>query len=235
MIELSVESAGPYLAARNDLPGGPWQVRSLGGGVSNTVLLAECGGSRLVLKQALAKLRVQEDWFADRVRIHRESSAMRSLEPLLPNGAVPRVLFEDRENYIFAMQAAPEPYAVDTDTLHLWHLDEVQNTNTTLPAFFVQDVSAQSFYDLDVVNGAKLEAPSFSVALGGALDNRGIPGALQYGAGALSEEDLFFHPDDFAGAGGEFTFEALVKPDFDPSTPDVTRPAMQILSLEKGT
>lgn len=131
-----------------------------------------------------------------------------------------------------AASAAPEPYTVDPDTLHLWHFNEVQNTNTTLPAFVVQDVSALSFYDLDVTNGAKLEAPSFSVPLGGALDNRGIPGALQYGAGALSEEDLFYYPADFAGPGGEFTFEALVKPDFNPAVPGVPRPPMQILSLE---
>jgi len=130
------------------------------------------------------------------------------------------------------LRAAPEPYSVDADTLHLWHFNEVQNTNTTLPAFVVQDVSALSFYDLDVTNGAKLEAPAFSVPLIGALDNRGIPGALQYGAGALSEDNLFYYPDDFAGASGEFTLEALVKPDFDPATPDVPRPPMQIMSLE---
>lgn len=128
--------------------------------------------------------------------------------------------------------AAPEPYTVDADTLHLWHFDEVQNTNTVLPALIVQDVTAQPFYDLGVTNGAKMEAPAFSVALDGALDTRGIPGSPQYQPGAFGEDDLHWYPDDFAGANGEFTFEALVSPDFDPAIPDVARPPMQILSLD---
>jgi 5-methylthioribose kinase len=82
-------------------------VTELGGGVSNTVLLVEAGESRLILKQALGKLRVEDDWFADRDRIFRESAAMRWLAPHLPTGSLPEILFEDRENYLFAMTAAP--------------------------------------------------------------------------------------------------------------------------------
>lgn len=83
------------------------RITELGGGVSNTVLLVEAGGRRFVLKQALGKLRVQDDWFSDRDRVFRESAAMRWLAPHLPPGSVPEVLFEDRENCLFAMSAAP--------------------------------------------------------------------------------------------------------------------------------
>jgi 5-methylthioribose kinase len=38
-------------------------------------------------------------------RIFREIGVMRLLAPLVPPGVVPRVLFEDRENYLFAMEA----------------------------------------------------------------------------------------------------------------------------------
>jgi hypothetical protein len=79
----------------------------LGGGVSNTVILAERGPLRVVLKQALGKLRVREDWFADRARIHREAAAIRRLAARLPGGAVPLQIFEDRANFILAMSAAP--------------------------------------------------------------------------------------------------------------------------------
>jgi aminoglycoside phosphotransferase (APT) family kinase protein len=111
MFELSPTTAAQYLAR---MPGSPpqsgdlWRVRELGGGVSNTVLLCERGGERLVLKQSLDKLRVEEDWFADRYRIHRECDAMRSLAPHLPRLAVPDVIFEDRDNCIYAMRASPE-------------------------------------------------------------------------------------------------------------------------------
>jgi aminoglycoside phosphotransferase (APT) family kinase protein len=50
---------------------------------------------------------VEQDWFSDRARIFRESSVMRQLASVLPAGSVPEILFEDRDNYLFAMTAAP--------------------------------------------------------------------------------------------------------------------------------
>jgi hypothetical protein len=105
LFALTPHNAVLYLTGR--IPGGDWQVRALGGGVSNTVLLAERGAERLVLKQALGKLRVQQDWFADQTRIHRESAAIRRLAAFLPPDAVPAVVFEDHANFIYAMTAAP--------------------------------------------------------------------------------------------------------------------------------
>ncbi|MCL5745510.1 MAG: aminoglycoside phosphotransferase family protein, partial [Acidobacteria bacterium] len=107
MIELSIENAACYLNTAG-MGSGPWRVTVLGGGISNTVLLVESGSCRFVLKQALGKLRVEQDWFSDRRRILRESRAMRALKPHFPPGAVPEILFEDRTNLIFAMSAAPE-------------------------------------------------------------------------------------------------------------------------------
>lgn len=80
----------------------------LGGGVSNTVMLVESASERFILKQALSKLRVEQDWYSDRDRIFRESEALRRVAGLLPEDCVPRVLFEDRGNYLFAMTAAPK-------------------------------------------------------------------------------------------------------------------------------
>lgn len=103
MLELTVANAASYLASRAIRT---TAVRELGGGVSNTVLLAETGTGAVVLKQSLEKLRVEQDWFSDRGRIFRESAALTALAPHLPEGAVPRVLFEDRENCLFCMTAA---------------------------------------------------------------------------------------------------------------------------------
>jgi 5-methylthioribose kinase len=100
MFELAAGNAALYLNR-------PCTAVELGGGVSNTVLLIEAPGERFVLKQSLGKLRVEQDWYSDRARILRECSALRKLARFLPRGSVPEVLFEDRENFLFAMTGAP--------------------------------------------------------------------------------------------------------------------------------
>jgi 5-methylthioribose kinase len=105
-VELSLKTVTAYLAARGLEPS---HCRELGGGVSNIVILANTSRGSIVLKQALGKLRVEQDWFSDRERIHRECEAMRMLAPILPQGSIPEIVFEDRDNCIFAMTAVPEP------------------------------------------------------------------------------------------------------------------------------
>jgi 5-methylthioribose kinase len=97
----------------------------LGGGVSNTVLLVETTGRRFVLKQSLGKLSVKADWFSDRRRIFRESAALTWAGRHLPPGSVPEVLFEDQENWLFAMTAAP---VAAQDWKSLLMLGEVEQT-----------------------------------------------------------------------------------------------------------
>lgn len=104
-VELTVESAPDYVRRFTGTSG--VRVTPLAGGVSNTVLLVESGEARLVVKQSLPQLRVEEEWLCDRSRILRESAAMQLLSPLLAAGSVPAVVFEDPDNFVFAMQAAP--------------------------------------------------------------------------------------------------------------------------------
>jgi len=103
---LTVKNAAAYLDERGIRLAAP-RISELGGGVSNIVLLVESETIRLVVKQAMAKLRVEQEWLADRERIFREAAALRQLTPHLPEGALPAVMFEDRENFTFAMSAAP--------------------------------------------------------------------------------------------------------------------------------
>ena len=114
--ELSAANAADYLKDRGMVLTAP-RVSELGGGVSNTVLLVESDGQRFVLKQALGKLRVEEEWLAGRERVFRESAALKSLAGLLPQGSLPRVLFEDRGNFAFAMSAASTASACWKDQL----------------------------------------------------------------------------------------------------------------------
>ena len=104
--ELNALNAADYLERRRIALIAP-RVSELGGGVSNTVLLVESNGHRFVLKQSLPKLRVAQEWLAGRDRIFRESAALQKLSPYLPENSLPKVLFEDRDNFTFAMTAAP--------------------------------------------------------------------------------------------------------------------------------
>jgi aminoglycoside phosphotransferase (APT) family kinase protein len=96
----------------------PLDVRPLSGGVSNrTLLVRRAGGESWVVKQALPKLRVAVDWFSDPARIQREAAGMRWLYELAPPGAVPRLIFEDRDCHLLAMEAVPEPHENWKNTL----------------------------------------------------------------------------------------------------------------------
>lgn len=87
-------------------------IEILSGGVSNrTVFVRRPNGSAWVLKQALAKLRVQVDWFSSPERVHREALGMEWLHRLAPAGSITRLLFEDHNEHLLCMEAVPQPHA----------------------------------------------------------------------------------------------------------------------------
>ncbi len=107
MLELDTQQAQNALTAALNLSPEGVKFTPLGGGVSNLVYLIEAVGVRYVAKQALEKLRVKEEWLCTRERLHRECAAMRALGAVLPAGAVPQVVLEDKTNHILVMEAAP--------------------------------------------------------------------------------------------------------------------------------
>jgi len=83
----------------------------LRGGVSNrTVKVVWADGRGWVLKQALAKLRVNVDWFSSPERIGVEAKALRCLNQLAPAGTTPAFIFEDMANHLMGMEAIPEEH-----------------------------------------------------------------------------------------------------------------------------
>ena len=104
-LDLDADSAVAMLASRG-LVSRSARARVLGGGVSNIVVLVEDGGSRVVVKQSLPRLRVRDKWLADRGRILREWRALAELGLILPAGRVPALLFLDADNFLYAMRAA---------------------------------------------------------------------------------------------------------------------------------
>lgn len=107
VMELSAENAKGWLV-RHGIDSEHGRFTSLGGGVSNHVILAELPDRTLVIKQSLARLRVKDEWLSARDRIFREAAGMRWLGLRMGGGRVPQVLVEDCENYTIAMEAAPE-------------------------------------------------------------------------------------------------------------------------------
>lgn len=110
MREISAETAFDYLRDTGRVPrGARGDVRELSGGVSNIVLLVQLSDRPpFVIKQSRERLRVAMESRARLERIWTEEAALDLLGTILPNGTVPRVLFSDRANYLFAMTCAPE-------------------------------------------------------------------------------------------------------------------------------
>ena len=108
-IEGSPERLRQYLLRRGYLrPDEPAVITQLCGGVSNEVMKVESSRRTAVFKQALAKLRVKEDWFIDPERSNVEKDWLKLMQRVLGPEYVPEVVFEDEDNFIFAMEYAPE-------------------------------------------------------------------------------------------------------------------------------
>jgi hypothetical protein len=126
MLLIDAANAEQYLREAGRLgPRDAVQVTRLSGGVSGEVLYVAFPGEPqrdFVLKQAREQLRVADPWFCGVDRIWREVEVLRICERVLAAWAdaspgrllarTPRIVFEDRENYCFAMEAAPREHTV---------------------------------------------------------------------------------------------------------------------------
>lgn len=147
MQPLDPTSAADYLRRRGLTSAEePLIVRELSGGVSSVVLLVErpAAGERFVLKQALPRLRVEQEWLCSIERVWREVEVLRLCGELMKKESgvrgqgsvgrgqesaemaarVPDVLWDDRENYCFAMTAAPAEHRAWKELLLAGEADE---------------------------------------------------------------------------------------------------------------
>jgi 5-methylthioribose kinase len=126
MFLIEPHNAEQYLRDRGWIDGRePVHIKPLAGGVSNQVLYVarpERPGGDFVLKQARAQLRTPDPWFASIERTWREIDVLDLCAELIGPPAdaasgelkilTPRVLYQDRDNYAFAMTAAPLEHRV---------------------------------------------------------------------------------------------------------------------------
>jgi 5-methylthioribose kinase len=113
-MELDIEdfkALSAYMVAIGRLkPGDSVSLKKLAGGVSNrTVKVTWPDGHGWVLKQALAKLRVEIDWYSNPGRIEVEARALRWFNRWVPR-ATPAFIFEDLSNHLMGMDAIPDEH-----------------------------------------------------------------------------------------------------------------------------
>lgn len=141
----------------------------------------------------------------------------RSMPAVLPGlaGVTALVLIQG----IAAQAEITAPYTPDEHTLHLWHLNE--------PAAPVADAIASGKDLHHLENGATLENESyvatktFGTALGTYVGNPAVPpGCAGQSAGLSAQKPENGSGDNvslnYAGPQGAFTYEAIVRVDFDP-------------------
>ena len=77
--------------------------------MSSSVFLAEGEGRRVVVKRALERFKVADEWLVPRERVFAEAQALELVGSLAP-GSVPRVCDLDRKTYTLVMEAASESW-----------------------------------------------------------------------------------------------------------------------------
>jgi len=95
----------------------------LPGGVSSDIFKVEAGGRVFVVKRALSKLRVADEWRAPTSRNRHEADWLEAVARILP-GAAPTVLARDDQAGLFAMEYFdPQLFPVWKELLRDGHVD----------------------------------------------------------------------------------------------------------------
>lgn len=92
-----------YLVKKKFLVSPSVEVSTLSGGVSSELIVVHNENNKFVIKRALAKLNVKDDWFADVKRNRIEQQYLRYVANFLPN-AVPTILYSDDKHHFFCME-----------------------------------------------------------------------------------------------------------------------------------
>lgn len=102
-MSVNMEKVLRELAAQKVISGRNTRYRRLAGGVSSDIYLIEEPGRKVVLKQALEYLRVDEPWRVDVGRNRVEQRFMRLVTTFLP-GTVPCLLYGEESGDYFVME-----------------------------------------------------------------------------------------------------------------------------------
>ena len=106
-VPLTTDTVNDLLVRRGLLePDEPTDVEVLAGGVSGVVISVRTARRELVVKQALARLKVAAEWLSDPDRIAAEAAALRLAGAITPN-AVPAVVDFDAVGRLLVLERVP--------------------------------------------------------------------------------------------------------------------------------
>ena len=140
-----------YCRQHGLLSDGATRITPLAGGVSSDIFLVETGRRRFVLKQSLAKLKVDEDWYCNTRRNVTEYRALQYAAHLFPK-SVPQLLYGDADHQLFIMEYLGEGYVPWKAQLLQGHVDcgvaeSVARLLATLHTKTWEDVHARQLFD----------------------------------------------------------------------------------------
>ena len=95
-----------YLVRRGIFAAPTVEIEELTGGVACAVFAVRGEGKRVVVKQALERFRVADEWLVPPERAVSEAQALELMARLAP-GSVPRLLDSDPEAFALVMEEAP--------------------------------------------------------------------------------------------------------------------------------
>ena len=98
-----------YLVDKKIITGGEHVITLMTGGVSSDIFLIDDGTHKVVIKQALAKLRVKDEWYADTSRNKVEQEYIYYVRKILPD-CMPKILATNHELGFFAMEYLDASY-----------------------------------------------------------------------------------------------------------------------------
>lgn len=115
VLDISVEKNLEKYLQDKKIVDDDFRIVYLFGGVSGTTALVSQKEKEVIVKQALSKLKVNEEWLCDPKRMEIEMKSNAIYHQLVPEN-VPAVISYDKENNIFVREAAPEQ-------CHMWKKD----------------------------------------------------------------------------------------------------------------
>jgi Ser/Thr protein kinase RdoA (MazF antagonist) len=138
-----------YLRERHLIPDGPVDVRRLSGGVSSDLhAVIPAAGGGVVVKRALDKLLVQDDWRADTSRNRYEVAWFRRAAAIPGlDGHLPRILHDDAERGLFVMEFLAGAWSTWKARLLDGHLDV---ESATLAGAVLGGIHAATFRQPDI-------------------------------------------------------------------------------------
>ncbi len=131
----------------------------LSGGVSSDIWLAQAGQINFVVKAALSKLKVADEWHAHPRRNRAEQAFLHYIGSILPD-SVPKMLYADQEEDFFIMRYVGQPFdnwkqellegiwLNDRAARAAWLLAEIHRHSYSDPSRYPAFDNQQDFYDL---------------------------------------------------------------------------------------